>query len=169
MVIKGKASRELPVTSGVPQGSVLGPTLFLAYINDLPKHVRCSISLFADDTLVYQMVDTKADKLNFQKNIDALHAWADTWGMSFIVSKCSVMLFNQTPSSDYRLGNVLLEIVQQTKYLGVLLQSDLKFSNHICDKVNKANRQIGMIKRAVHNAPESAKTLSIHILMQTSC
>ena len=101
----------------------------------MPKHVRCSICLFADDTLVYQMVDTKADKLNFQKNIDALHAWADTWGMSFNVSKCSVMLFNQTlnkfPSSDYRLGNVPLAIVQQTKYLWVLLQSDLKFSNHI--------------------------------------
>ena len=61
MVIKNKASRELPVTSGVQQGSVLG-----------------SISLFADDTLVYQMVGTKADKLNFQKNIDALYAWADT-------------------------------------------------------------------------------------------
>ena len=163
VVIKGKASRELPVTSGVPQGSVLGPTLFLAYINDLPKHVRCSISLFADDTLVYQIVDTKADKLNFQKNIDALHAWADTWGMSFNVSKCSVMLFNQTlksPSSDYRLGNVPLDIVQQTKYLGVLLQSDLKFSNHICDKVNKANRQVGMIKRALHHAPETAKLLA---------
>ena len=121
MVIKGKASLERPVTSGVPQGSVLGPTLFLACINDSPKHVQCSISLFADDTLVYQMVD----KLNFQKDIDALHAWADTQGMSFNVSKCSVMVFNQTfksSSSDYRLGNVPLDIAQQTKYLGVLLQ-----------------------------------------------
>ena len=66
----------------------------------------------------------------------------------------------KSPSSDYRLGNVPLDIVQQTKYLGVLLQSDLKFSNHICDKVNKANRQVGMIKRALYNAPEAAKLLA---------
>ena len=164
MVIKGKASRERPVISGVPQDSVLGPTLFLAYINDSPKHVHCSISLFADDTLVYQMVD----KLNFQKNIDALHAWADTLGMSFNVSKCSVMIFNQTlkSSSDYRLGNVLLDIVQQTKYLGVLLQSDLKFSNYICNEVNKVNQQLGMIKCALHNAPESAKLLAYTCLFR---
>ena len=137
--------------------------LFLAYINDLPKHVCCSISLLADNTPVYQIVDNAADKLNFQKNIDALPAWIDTWCMSINVSKRSVMLFNQTLkflSSNYRLGNVSLYIVQWSKYLGILLQSDLKFLNHICDKVNKANRQLGT---------GIGKTLSIHILTQTTC
>ena len=163
VVVKGKASAELPVTSGVPQGSVLGPTMFLVYINDLPKHINCNISLFADDTLIYQVVDNVTDKQNFQTNIASLHAWADTWGMSFNTNKCSVMVFNQSqasPDPKYLLGNTPLEVVQQSKYLGVLLQSDLRFTNHISEKVSKANRQLGMIKRALYNAPSSAKLLA---------
>ena len=62
VVIKGHTSLELPVTSGVPQGSVIGPTLFLAYINDLPTHVNCGIILFADETLIYQVVNNDDDR-----------------------------------------------------------------------------------------------------------
>ena len=60
----------------------------------------CTISLFADNTLVFQIVDNNTDKLNFQKNIDAFHAWANTWGMSVNVSKCSFITFTQTLKSS---------------------------------------------------------------------
>ena len=153
----------MPVTSGVPQGSVLGPTLFLAYINDLPQHLNCSLSLFADDTLIYQVVDNLDDKKKFQSNIEALESWTCTWGMSFNVNKCSVLVFNDhnsSPDANYSLGGVQLEVVHETKYLGVLLQSDFKFGKHLNDKINKAKRQLGLITRTLFKAPESAKLLA---------
>ena len=161
--IKGNLSSELSVTSGVPQGSVLGPTLFLAYINDLPNNINCKISLFADDTLIYQVVNNNQDHERFQKNITALQNWSQDWCMSFNIDKCSVLAFNSTstsPSAEYYLNDTSLEIVQETKYLGVILQSDLKFTKHIQVKVGKAKRQLGMIKRALFDAPEKARLLA---------
>lgn len=163
VVVYGHMSQELPVTSGVPQGSVLGPTLFLVYINDLPQHVNCNVSLFADDTLIYQTVNTDADKQAFQSNIDGLENWAKTWCMSFNVTKCAVMSFNSkntSPSHEYRLGDSLLEIVSDSKYLGVTIQSDLKFNNHIVSKIAKAKQQLAITKRVLYNAPKDAKLLA---------
>ena len=163
VVVSGQTSTESLVTSGVPQGSVLRPTLFLAYISDLPEHVNCNISLFADDTLLYQTVNDIADKQSFQADINALQTWANIWGMSFNASKCSTLVFNdhgESPDARYTLGGTSLEIVSEIKYLGVVLQSDMKFNTHITNKINIANRQLGLIKRALFNAPESAKLLA---------
>lgn len=163
VVIDQNQSPEIAVTSGVPQGSVLGPTLFLVYINDLPEQVSCEVSLFADDTLIYQSVNSQIDQTEFQANIAALAKWADTWCMSFNAAKCSIMSFNQTsaaPAASYTLNNTPLNTVQQSKYLGVTLQSDLKFSSHIQLKVSKAKQQLGMIKQALHGAPQDAKLLA---------
>ena len=88
VVVNGQASSSCVVTSGVPQGSVQGPTLFLRCINDLPGTVACNTSSYADDTLLYQEVNTKQDPLDFQANVDAVYEWSQKWEMPFNITKC---------------------------------------------------------------------------------
>ena len=78
--INGEQSQWQPVTSGIPQGSVLGPLLFLIYINDLPKHVNSTIYMYADDTKIYRKIRDKHDQEILQKDLDSLKAWSDLDG-----------------------------------------------------------------------------------------
>lgn len=161
VVIKGSCSTELPVTSGVPQGSVLGPTLFLVYINDLPSCVNCCVSLYADDTLLYQRVNSEADAADFQVNIDAVYNWSQQWKMPFNESKCHAISFGcQTGLPSYKLGSTPVQWTEETKYLGVTMQSNLKFDKHIVLKSQKASRVLGAIKFALHDAPKNGKLLA---------
>ena len=161
MVIKGQCSAELPVTSGVPQGSVLGPTLFLIYINDLPSSVDCCVSLYADDTLLYQHVKTATDAANFQLSIDALYNWSQRWKMPFNDNKCHAIAFgNKTFLPSYKLGNTSLEWVEETKYLGVTIQTNLKFDKHIEHKTRQASKVLGMVKFTLYDAPRQARLLA---------
>ena len=162
VAVRGAESDVLPVTSGVPQGSVLGPTLFLLYINDLPDSVSCNVSLYADDTLIYAKIQTRADEIRFQNNIDSLVSWSTKNKMPFNRTKCEVIVFNQgaTPLPQYSISDHLLQCVDTTKYLGVVLQSDLKFKKHISDIMGSANRTLGCIKYTLHGAPEKAKLLA---------
>jgi len=162
VAVRGKESSLLAVTSGVPQGSVLGPTLFLLYINDLPEAVSCKVSLYADDTLIYAITQDDSDQTVFQNNIDALYNWSTKNKMPFNKTKCEVITFNQgkTPLPSYSIGGQALRCVDETKYLGVILQSDLKFKKHITQTMNIANRTLGCIKYTLHQAPEKAKLLA---------
>ena len=92
VVIKAESSSELEVSSGVPQGSVLGSKLFLIYINDLTLRVDCSVTLYADNTVLYQLVDTIEDAVQFQNNIDAVHKLSIDWKMLFNDKKCKVII-----------------------------------------------------------------------------
>ena len=104
-------SPDLSVTSGVPQGSVLGPTLFLLYMNELTKVVICGVSLYADDTLLYSEVNNDGDRLCFQANINSLHAWSSEWKMSVDTDKCVVITFGKGPTAAPQYS---LECVDQT-------------------------------------------------------
>ena len=160
-MIGGASSAQLPVTSGVPQGSVLGPTLFLIYINDLPDVVHCKVSLYADDTLLYSEIGSKSDEIDFQADIDAVYKWSVDWKMAFNTDKCEFIIFgNGDQNTTYRLGNATLSSVNKIKYLGVTLQSDLKFNTHIDEKLNKASKILGCIKHTLHGAPTKAKRLA---------
>ena len=79
VVLNGLASRTYTVSSGVPQGSVLAPLLFLLYVNDIPEHIECNISMFADDTKIYTAVKDIADSQRLQADLDSLAQWAKDW------------------------------------------------------------------------------------------
>ena len=91
VVVEGACSSWIHVGSGVPQGSVLGPVLFLIYINDLPKCVSCRIRMYADDTNCFSTINCLADVDAFQKNIDKLMLWSCVWQLCLNTSKCKIM------------------------------------------------------------------------------
>ena len=108
--------------SGVPQGSVLGPILFLICINDLPDKTRSKVELFADDTAIYLAVSSLEDAQILQQDLDHLHLWELDWDMEFNPSKCVVIHItrSRTPvPSQYLLHGQVLESVAGSKYLGV--------------------------------------------------
>ena len=155
VVIRGHESEELDVLSGVPQGSVLGPLLFLIFINDLPKCTACPVCLFADDSKIYCRVprgnkvlpELEGSHELLQKDLNELQKWADKWKMSFNVNKCKIMhLGYDNGKHEYNLNGTTLMETTEEKDLGVLIDKDLKFTSHIKSIVAKANRMIGLIK-----------------------
>ena len=113
------------VDSGVPQGTVLGPILFLLHVNDLPSVISSKVRLFADDCLVYREIKSRQDQNNLQKDLNLLESWESTWGMRFNAAKCNIMRVSrkQTPIPyQYELSGQVLEEVKDAKYLGVRWQ-----------------------------------------------
>lgn len=138
------------MTSGIPQGSVLGPTLFILYINDLPGTVASDVYLFADDTKVFSEIKSRIDAENLQTDLNNLGLWSDIWLLKFHAGKCKVMDLGQRNREqyEYELNETNLEHVTSEKDLGVTFDNKLKFSNHISEKVNKANSIMGIIRRS---------------------
>ena len=91
VVLNGTRSDWKDVTSGVPQGSILGPTMFVIYINDMPEMVSSTLKLFADDAKVYRRIRGEVDVANLQGDLSSLEEWARTWQMTFNPSKCQVL------------------------------------------------------------------------------
>ena len=129
MVINGINSEKIPVSSGVPQGSVLGPILFLAYINDLPEQVKSRVRLFADDTALYLAISSTTEIEVLQTDLASLEQWEKMWDMQFNPSKCQVLQITKKAkplNTNYILHNVELESVPAAKYLG----SPLRTTSH---------------------------------------
>ena len=152
--INNSSSDSVPVTSGVPQGSVLGPILFIYYINDMPDLVNCSMKIFADDTKVYSQVPTPELRDKLQQCIDKMMEWTDTWLLRFNTSKCKVLhIGKNNPQYDYYMtdGNSRnkLDSTVAEKDLGVIIDPNLDFDNHISATVKKANRLSGMLMRNI--------------------
>ena len=150
VVVDGKRSDPAPVTSGVPQGSVIGPILFLVYINDLPDCVSSSIRLFADDTIIYRHIKSEADGQALQDDLRHLEDWERSWQMEFHPGKCTVLRITHKRKPiirQYYLHNLQLETTTESKYLGVTVTSDLKWNRHIDNVTAKANRTLGFVRR----------------------
>jgi hypothetical protein len=151
--ISGTHSDWLPVTSGVPQGSILGPLLCLVYINDMPEYVGqgSSIALPADDSKLYRPINSASHHL-LQSDLSGLQNWSNDWGMTFNPSKCKVMHMSRkkvcsSASLQYHLNDKPLESVTNISDLGVIVSKDLSWANHIEDICTKANKTLGLIKR----------------------
>ena len=89
VVLNGISSPPVSVQSGVPQGTVLGPLMFLLYINDISNNIQSPLRLFADDSLLYRVINTEQDTLQLQQDLDLLSDWAETWQLKFNVNKCT--------------------------------------------------------------------------------
>ena len=130
MVLDGRASDPVPVLSGVPQGSVLGPVLFLIFINDFPDNIRSSVRLFADDCVLYRNIKSPLDCQILQDDLNSLAKWEMDWQMKFNVSKCHSMRVTRLHPSrhiefNYTLHQQTLEQVQSAKYIGLTITDDL--------------------------------------------
>jgi hypothetical protein len=162
VTLDGTCSAWLPVASGVPQGSILGPILFLLYINDLPDILSpdtlCAI--FADDTKIYRQITDIADTKALQEDINNIALWGQTWGLKFNNTK-TVHLTIATKTSietTFTMGEDNIEKVESTNDLGIEVRNDLKWSSHIDKIVKKAKQRLGLIIRTLgFDAPRRAK------------
>ena len=150
--VSGTTSTTRDVSSGVPQGSVLGPLLFLVYVNHLPSYIRSKCKFFADDLKIYLKVrhdsctNLASDVSACQKDIDTIHKVATSWGLHFNPSKCVILRCQRgqvewnsiTPLQYYHINNSNLSIESMHKDLGILVDNTLKFHSHIKTTINKA-------------------------------
>ena len=118
----------MSVISGVPQGSVLGPLLFIAFINDLEtvlEGLQCTVSKFADDTKIQKIVNTPQEQEQMQQVIDSLVKWCSDWGMSWNAKKCSVMHYGTSnPHHQYKMDGIDLASVTSERDIGVIIESN---------------------------------------------
>ena len=149
VVVNDSRSSWADVTSGIPQGSVLRPMLFICYINDMPSSVLSFIYLFADDAKLYRNISSDDDPPALQHDLQQLEKWSEKWQLCFNLNKCKVMhLGRQNPRQNYTMGGTTLATTTSEKDLGVYVDTELTFEKHIETVVNQANRMLGLIRRS---------------------
>ena len=161
VIMDNSYSDEVAVTSGVPQGSVLGPILFLLYVNDLPDKMRCKIRMYADDVVLYTDVKSNEEfHLKLQADLNELSRWCSVWKMSINVTKCAIMRISKSKSAvvpRYWLNDLEVPVVQHFKYLGVNISSNCSWQQHIRHVVSKGNQMLRFIKRNFKGCPQAVK------------
>ena len=194
VLVNGSHSETQIVTSGVPQGTVLGPLLFLLYINDIENNLTSKITLFADDSALYRKIDTLADSHSLQQDILRLQYWADKWQMKFNIKKCKLLRITKrtylmhTPTSpsntrypqqtstaaeniinlDNSLSSnsIVLDEVKSDKYLGVILDNKLSFNQHIDEIVNKTTKLLNLCRRNLHMCDHHSKEIAYKTIVR---
>ena len=149
VIVQGEESSWKPVTSGIPQGSVLGPILFVIFINDLPDCVTSDAYLFADDTKIFRVIANEEDRGELQKDLDRLDEWSKDWLLEFHPQKCKFMTIGKDDLNiKYMLKDQKLQKVKEEKDIGVIIDDQLDFESHISEEINKATKMFGLLRRS---------------------
>jgi hypothetical protein len=149
--VNGSHSHPQPVISGVPQGTILAPVLFLLYINDISEIIKSQIRLFADDGIIYREINDDQDHVTLQEDLDNLNNWANKCRqLNFNFSKCYHLgITNKRVPETYShvMNNQIISRVSSTKYLGITINHNLNWNKH-CDIIcSKANSTLGLLRR----------------------
>ena len=169
VVLDGQSSSASTVSSGVPQGTVLGPLLFLVFINDLPSSVSSTTRLFADDCLMYRKVKTSDDQAILQNDLIRLQQWEDKWLMQFNPDKCEVLRITNRRSplvADYSIHGRVLNTVDSAKYLGLTFHRSLGWDTHIDRITKKANSTLAFLGRNLGRCPTHIKAQCYSTLVE---
>ena len=183
MVLDGRSSQEYPVSAGVPQGSILGPALFLLYINDLPDGVICGIDIYADDTTLYSGCDQASDLWQQLELASELESdlwgtvdWGGKWLVDFNAGKTQLVSYDQSNkngSLDVKMDGSVLEEKSSFKMLGLTFSSKLDWSSYIVSIAETASKKVGaLIHSMKFLSPEVALYLyksTIHPCMGYCC
>ena len=170
VVVDGVSSGLVDVDSEVPQGTVLGPILFLLHINDLPSIVSSKVRLFADDCLIYRQIKSNNDQIELQRDLNLLESWGVKWGMRFNAAKCNIMRVSRIRLPflySYKLSGQVLDEVKDSKYLGVTISDNLDWSKHITTTTTKANARLSFIKRNLKDCPQKLKEIAYFSLVRS--
>lgn len=138
------------IPSGVPQGSILGPLIFVLFVNDICDQLHCCKLLYADDLKIYRVIKSILDCCALQEDINRLTSWCRINGMLANAAKCKVITFARVNSPikfDYTIDHAPLERVDAIKDLGLILDDKLRFNKHISMVIAKANSMIGFLRR----------------------
>ena len=160
VVVDGESSSATIVKSGVPQGTVLGPLMFLAYINDINESISSSIRLFADDCVVYSTISTPCDAEQLQDDLNHIYAWSEKWQMKLNTDKCVLLRCTRslTPVQyTYTLNDRALISKSQHPYLGIVFDSSISWSTHIQIVGNRAMKILNFVKRNLTNCSTTIK------------
>ena len=171
VIVEGKESNKARVTSGVPQGTVLGPLLFLMYINDIDKHLTpgTKLRLFADDSFLYREIKHEVDCKILQNDLNALQQWEKKWKMEFHPDKCQVLRITNKKKQivqNYVIHGKILQETKQAKYLGVIIDDKLQWSEQNKYVCKKANNILAFLKRNTNKCPQKIKEKCCNALVK---
>ena len=148
VVVDGEVSNWKAVLSGVPQGSVLGPILFLIYINDLDDDITSKV--FADDTKVFRKFKSDADRQHLQDDLNKLIEWSEKWQMLFNFGKCKCLHTGHgNEDAQYTMGDTVLNTTLKEKDLGLTISADMKVSEQCRIAAARGNQILGLIRRNI--------------------